>query len=294
MFNGEYRFYQSGRLLGVSKNLITTAGKAHVLKYMAGAAAQIGDSIAVGVGEDPATVNDLRLSYEVDAQTLSQIGVNTADSKLVFKASLLPSIAVRISEVGLWVLKTTASGGNTSRSLISADPVTETWLGASWDSTSRISSESLLLTPSQSLFESAKMTTFNQNLNGYSNSDEFVIAYEAVSNVDSMVINFYTTEQDYFSATFTNTGTGYKIARLLKDSCTSSGAPLWSNIEYISVGAWASSAGPGVARFDGLRIERNTNIDSASVLISRSKLAVPILKAAAEPLDIEYTMGFNL
>lgn len=296
MFNGEYRFYRHGELIATHKNLITTAGKAHIMRYLAGANQQIGDSIAVGIGEVVPTLTDARLGFEVDSRPLDQIGVNTVDSKLVFKASLLPGVYLSISEVGLWANRSAVSttGVGNSRLLTNANPATESWIGATWDANSRLSTESLLLTPAASNTAAAQFSNFTQDLSAYSNSDEFLVAYEAVANVDSMLVYFHTTDQDYYTGTVVNTANGYQIGSIIKNNFVATGAPNWAKIEYLRIGAKASGAGAATARFDSLRVERNVSAFTNSVLVSRSKLATPIVKAASEPLDIEYTVRFSL
>jgi len=295
LLKGQYKFYKRGDLVAVSNNIITNAGKGQFIKYLAGATPQIGDTISVGVGSNTASVNDTRLNFEIESQEIDQIGYSTSDPKLVFKTSLRPGVAITISEVGLWAFKTSSSmGANSPRILSAADPDTETWIGATWDNTSRLSAESLLLSPAVNSIATANFSTFSQDLSSYSNADEFLIAYEAVSNISSMLIYFHTSDQDYYTGVIINSGTGYKIGFVLKNSFVATGSPNWADIKYLRIGARATTAGAGVAKFDALRVEKNTNLDSNTVLISRSRLVTPIVKNAAEPLDIEYTVKLNI
>lgn len=83
--------------------MITNLGKTAILNYFGGQAPHIADYIAVGTGMTAPTGNDTMLDTEVVRMPVTSIAADLANSRIVFKAQLLPGrVTGDIMEVGLY------------------------------------------------------------------------------------------------------------------------------------------------------------------------------------------------
>lgn len=83
--------------------MITNLGKTAILNFFGGQAPHIGDYIAVGTGTTTPTGNDTMLAAEVVRLRVTSIAADLANSRIIFKAQLLPGVVTgNITEAGLY------------------------------------------------------------------------------------------------------------------------------------------------------------------------------------------------
>lgn len=70
-FNGEYAIILDGKEVARSKNLITTAGKSIIKKFLIGSYPVWGSAIGLGVMPTAATAADTRLKFEADRRSIT-------------------------------------------------------------------------------------------------------------------------------------------------------------------------------------------------------------------------------
>lgn len=88
--------------------MITNLGKTVIVNYFGGQVAHIGDVIALGTGTTAASLTDTSLATEVTLVPVSSIAADTANNRIIFKATIPAASMTTISEVGLY------SNGNLS------------------------------------------------------------------------------------------------------------------------------------------------------------------------------------
>lgn len=292
---GTYRFYQEGELVGEAENLITTAGKSHIIKYLAGYVESISQGLAVGLGNTAAVVGDTSLAFEWTRVPIDLVSADHINTAIIFKGSIPNELSGSIYEMGLW---SDFDSGNTyaSRSILGFDSVSELWSTGTWSTTTqRIGIDNLRLAPALSTTQTSSLQSLFLDLSGYSNIDEFRLAYNVNSAfVSTAKIIFYTDVSNYYTYTITTPTAGYKITAFTKANCVTTGIPSWANITSIDVQVTSTAGGSGSIDFDGLRIEDKDLNSEIYVLVSRAVPASPIVKLPGLPLDFEYTLDVTL
>src|SRR5690242_12536399 len=99
--------------------MITTDGKTHIKRYMAGWVPAIGRSIAFGIGATSETAGDKTLNLEIATTPVALTTYDFVNDKLIFKSSLPEDLVAEIYEVGLWSLEQNPSAGEYGARLIS-------------------------------------------------------------------------------------------------------------------------------------------------------------------------------
>src|SRR5665647_3682267 len=88
MMKGSYRFYQDGALVGEVENLITTAGKIYIMKYLAGYVQSIAQGLAIGLGATAATVADTSLAFEWSRVPILMTSADYANTAIIFRGQI--------------------------------------------------------------------------------------------------------------------------------------------------------------------------------------------------------------
>ena len=292
---GTYRVLQDGIIISETENLITTAGKSHIIKYLAGYVGSIAKGIAVGVDNTAATVGDTNLGLEWMRFPVDLTTVDYLNTAIIFKGKIPSEYSGAIYEMGLW--SAMYSGGiYDSRSLLTFDSAIDTWTAGVWATTTqRIGTNSLRLAPATSAVMTATLADTWYDLSGYSSLDEFRLAYSVNSAfVATAKLILYTDASNYYTYTITAPTAGYKITPFYKSNFVATGIPNWASITSMAVQVTSTSGGSGSIDFDGLRLEdMDTNSELFS-LVSRAIPSVPVIKVAGMPLDFEYSLDVTL
>ena len=111
--------------------MITTEGKTHIKRYLAGFVPSIAQSLAFGIGDKAEAVGDTRLHFEADRVDIALTSYDFVNDRLVFKASFPTDFEGTIYEVGIFSSAINEVAGEFgSRLLASFDSASEEWLDA--------------------------------------------------------------------------------------------------------------------------------------------------------------------
>jgi hypothetical protein len=292
---GTYRFYQNGRLVGQSDNIITTAGRRAILQYLAGRGGSVGSSLALGTGSAVATIADKRLTFEVDRATIDVLSALYDSNYLVFKATIPQDRVFTIYEVGLFNLPQDGLSTSTGRVLASFETGLETWSAGTYTTTvnARVGGEALRLQPAGSGTVETILDA-PMDLGSYTIDDNFTIAfYKNSSNASSLILKFKNANGDNFSLSKSINAlpNGYNIVTFRKGDFTASSLSiLWSDLTQVSISHSATAGGASDIYLDGMRVEDDDYESTDYALTSRSVLATPVVKSDVSPMDIEYAL----
>lgn len=309
---GEYVFYEDGKEIYRSKNLLTKFGKRYLTQYLAGQSLSTLKDIAVGIGSNAATVNDTQLGFEfykspvtmnsTEIQTDPNTGISTYG--VIHKTTIPVDVAGVINEIGLFPSVSLSSTDYASNS-ISTFEDNQSWT----DSTGAFAT--VVTTPlpkigtyylsigSTSSSSKEFFYNFNLDISGYSALDSLTLAYRQTDlNLDYVFVRTYDSNNNYYEIRYPgDLSTGDKIKSLTLNSLYSSGygsgSPDQTSIVKISVGVKAKSTGATSVLFDGLRINDEDSFRTDYGMISRSVLANPIIKSLGKQMVIEYRIGLN-
>lgn len=292
---GTYRVYQNGKCIAEVENLITTVGKSHIMKYLAGYATSLAEGIAVGTGVTAAATANTALDFEWSRFSVDLVTADYLNTAIVFKGQIPAELSGSIYEIGLW--SAIDSGAlYDSRLILGFDSALDLWSSGTWQTTTnRIGINSLRLNPAVSATQTSSLVDMNLDLSGYSYVDEFRLAY-MVNNafVASVKVIFHTDASNYFTITAATPAAGYRITSFAKSAAVATGIPEWGTITSIDVQVTSTAGGSGQVDFDGLRIEDKDFNNEFYALISRAVPAAPIVKLLGLPLDFEYSLDISL
>lgn len=301
--------------------MITKFGKRFLTAYLAGQNVFPAQDIALGIDSTAvnSSGNDTRLKYEFYRVpvVVSSIDIQTDENgdstyAVVYKAIVPMDVAGVVKEIGLYPGIKTSLNNYDSRILTdfennflwsnSLDQHPASYIAVTPyvdDATTpvpRIGSNLLEISVDSDSTEEFICNFPPLDLSGYSSQDSLALAFnQADTNLQSIVVKLYSSDTDYYYATFNgSSSSGNKISSLYFSSLTaSSSAANLSSVTKIGVEVNAKSSGATVARLDGLRINDEDTFDPTYGLISRSVLSTPLVKAAGRPADIEYRLGIS-
>lgn len=318
MIKGEYIFYEDGKEIYRSPNLITKFGKRFITTYLAGNVSFAEKDLAVGIGNgtDLALADtNTRLGFEfyrlpASFGTVDIYTSGTTTYAVVYKSTIPQDVAGIIKEIGLYPKSRTSVNNYDSRFLSDFENNRE-W----YDSTNTTINPELVTSPTPRIGERMIELKFNVgdttsttrefkynignfDMSGYSVNDNLVLAFNrANTNSNRIRIKFYSSPTSYFYGDITPAIVGDDIQAVSMSNVFANqvGTPDSSAISSIGIEIRrASAASAGTIYLDGLRINDQDTFDPTFGLISRSILSSPITKVAGRPLDIEYkiTIGF--
>lgn len=318
MIKGEYIFYEDGKEIYRSPNLITKFGKRFITTYLAGNVSFVEKDLAVGIGNatDLALADtNTRLAFEFyrlpsSFGTVDIFTSGTTTYSVVYKSTIPQDVAGIIKEIGLYPKNRTSVNNYDSRYLSDFENNRE-W----YDASNITINPELVTSPTPRIGERMIELKFNVgdttsttrefkynigsfDMSGYSVNDNVVLAFNrANTNSNRIRIKFYSSPTSYVYGDITPAIVGDDIEPISMSSILSNqvGTPDVSAISSIGIEVRrASAASAATIYLDGLRINDQDTFDPTFGLISRSILSSPITKVAGRPLDIEYkiTIGF--
>lgn len=295
---GTYRFYQDGILVGESENIITTAGKRAILHYLSGRGGSVGSALALGTGSTAATVNDTRLTFEVDRATIDVVSALYDSNYLTFKATIPQERAYTIYEAGLFNLPLDGASTSVGRLIASFETGLEVWSVGTYTTTvnARIGSEALRLQPNANGTLETVLDA-QMDLSQYSIDDNFTVAiYKNSSFASSLILKFKDVNGNTFTLSKSINGltNGYQIVTFRKGDFTASSTDIsWADLSQLSVSHSATAGGNSDIYLDGIRIEDDDYQSPDYALTSRTVLASPVVKSTVSPMDVEYALELN-
>lgn len=295
---GLYRFYQGGKLIRESENLLTTEGKRLILRYLAGQSPSLGGAIGLGVSSVAATVNDAVMGFEIERITVNLKNADYTNNVVLFKGTIEQDSAFSIYEAGLWSTAANDLSGEFDSKLLSLfDTELEAWTNVTVDTTAnRTGPDAVRVTASASSTTSPRLDV-EMDLSGYSANDTFYLAFSKPNNnINTIKLIFEDVVSGgslYLTKTVSALPTGYNILAFRKGDFTSSGTISWDNITRMGFDVTAGGTGSYVI-LDGLRIEDLDTPNQDFVLVSHTVLGSPLVKTSTAPMDVEYALDFNV
>lgn len=284
--------------------MITTDGKLHIKRFLAGQVPAIAQSIAFGVGNKAEAVGDTKLQFEAGRVDIALTSFDFVNNRLIYKAQLPDDFSGSIYEAAIFSTSADDVAGQFgSRLLASFESDTEDWLDPSTGTaptyvtggTSRIGTASMRQAPAASASETDAMNQLALDLSGYSGNDKFVFAFNVGNaNTASIRFRFMTDASNYYDILLGAQSSGYKVVEVAKSAATVTGAPKWESITEIRVITTSTAGGASAVDFDGIRIEDSDTINPNYVMVAREMLATPFIKEEGKIQEIEFALDVNV
>jgi len=299
MIKGTYIFYEDGKEIYRSANIITKFGKRFFTNFIAGNIESSDKDLAIGIDSTAATVDNTRLGFEFyrTPVNLSSTDIQTANSTttyaVVYKATLPQDIVGTISEVGLYPSTRTSLNNFDSRFLTDFSSSLD-WVDASGFHPETVFENAKIGNSLLTLSTDEYTSNVFLNFSGYSSLDTFRIAYYCNNtSAGTIKIRLYSSDTDYYEYAVNVSNTvGYKISSDISISSlltVGGGSP--DSSEIIKIGI--SKTGSADVDIDAIRINDEDTFDPIFGLISRSVLSPAVTKSAGRQIDIEYRLDLS-
>jgi hypothetical protein len=314
MIIGEYVFYENGKEIARSKNLITQYGKRFITSVLAGANTYNTKDIAFGIDSTAAAESNTRLGFEFYRVpvSLGSIDIDTTEDptlySAIYKTTIPQDVSGIIKEIGLYPGTRTSINTFDSKFISDFESYLN-WYNEAGDAPAYIETSDARIGNGRLEFKFETLDTTSTNreykynigqfdLSGYSASDSLSLAYNrSSSNLSSITVKLYSSSSNYFYGVFTpSSGTGDKINEVsLSDIFSNTvGSPDAASISTIGIELNRTSASSSATAYmDGLRINDQDTFDPGFGLISRSVLATPITKISGRSVDVEYKLSLD-
>lgn len=257
---GLYSFYVDGEKVSESENVVTTAGKSTILRYLAGIVPNFAKSISLGTFNNvAASANDTDMGFEYARSEVTLGSLDLTDANhdyLVFKTTFPTELAMNIKEIGLFSFHTNpASGEYTGRILTTFDD-NEIW---TTDSSTNAPTFSTLTSGSLNSIGDSSMKVTNDtdgatytytldfanvDLSGYSATDTFGLAIGTYSSrVTGVTLTFIDSDGTSTSNTWSvthNASLPYQVLSVSKGTMDTQGFN-WAEVDKISVSVTCST-----------------------------------------------------
>lgn len=308
MIKGTYIFYENGKEIYRSPNVITKFGKRFITNFIAGNIASMAKDLALGIDSTSATDNDTRLGFEFyrTPVLLNSTDIQTVDSQtsysVIYKSTIPQDIAGVISEIGLYP-STRLSTNNYDSKFISDFDSPLTWTDSNGFNPLLIQDnckigDNILMMESNGTASEEYTANFSIDMSGYSVNDSIRIAYYKSDNyLQNIKLRFYSSDVDYYELLISPaSGSGYKVTPniYLTDLYTDPvGSPAKDQINKIGITIVPTQGHETSVGFDAIRINDEDTFDPIFGLISRSVLSEPVTKLAGRQIDIEYKIDLS-
>lgn len=281
--------------------MITTDGKLHIKRYLAGYVPAIARTIAFGIGGKAEAVGDTTLQFEIARSNIALTSFDFDANKLIFKGTLDETYSGTIYEVAIFSSEDAGSIPGGSRLVTTFDSDTEEWLQGSSAATfnttgTRIGDDSVSLTPAANGSVTVSQSNMQMDFSENSGADNFVFAFNSGNaNLSSVRYRFLTDASNYYDFTVdSGISTGYNVISRTKASATVTGSPNWGNITQLQVTANAGAGGAVALNLDGIRIEDADTISPDYVMVSRELLSTPFVKEAGRIQEVEFALDVSV
>jgi hypothetical protein len=306
MLKGTYIYYENGQEIYRSENVITKYGKRFLTSFLAGRDSFSSKSMAFGIDNTAALDTNTRLGFEfyrtpvlfgsTDIQTVN----DSTTYSVVYKSTIPQDVAGYITEVGIYPEYKESLSSYDGKFIADFDNQLE-WTNTPLitETGARVGQYLLNMSSNGTSAKEYKTNIQAIDLSGYSVNDTLRLAYlKNDSNLQNIIIKFYSSALDYYSVTITPaSGTGYKISSdILVDNLFSNASTLNvdpSNINQIGIVITPVSGQSTSVGLDALRINDEDTFDPNFGLISRSVLSSPLIKLAGRQVDVEYRLDLG-
>lgn len=309
MIKGTYIFYQDGKEIHRSENVITKFGKRFITNFIAGNINTAKKDIAIGIDSTSATENDTRLGFEfyrlpvtIGSTDIQTDGLGATTYAVVYKTTLPQDIAGQINEIGLYPSLRSSTNNYDSKFISDFNnyldwTTSEGYNPDTLTTNMKIGDTMLKMQSNSTSAREYKATVSPIDISGYSINDTIKLAYyKNDANLASIKIRMYSSANDYYETTITPaSGTGYKLSSGIPLSTalsSATGSPDKTNINQIGIIITPTSGNTTWAGIDGLRINDEDTFDPTFGLISRS-VVTALTKSAGRQIDVEYRLDMT-
>ena len=307
MIKGTYIFYQDGKEIHRSENVITKFGKRFITNFIAGNINTAKKDISIGIDSTSATENDTRLGFEfyrlpvtIGSTDIQTDGLGATTYAVVYKTTLPQDIAGQINEIGLYP-SLRSSTNNYDSKFISSFSDNLSWYTSTGENPTysttgtRIGDNVLTLSSDSGSSKTYTSDIPNIDLNGYSINDTVTFAYyKNDNNLQKIRIKFHSSPTSYLWADITPpSGLGYIISTDIPMSTfynNEVNSPDKSSITKISIEIHPTTGNTTSIGADGWRLNDEDTFDPAFGLISRTALDNPLVKYTGRTVDVEYRL----
>jgi len=257
---GVYSFYVDGEKVGESENVVTTAGKNTILRYLAGIVPNFAKAISLGTYSNVAaadTDTDMGFEYVRGEVNLGSLDLtDPAHDYLVFKTTFPSDLSMNIKEIGLFSFYTNPASGQYTGKVLTTFDDGEIW---TTDSSSNAPTFSTLTSSSLNAIGDSSMTVVNDtdgstdtytldfanvDLSGYSATDTFGLAIGTYSTrVTGVTLTFVDSDGTSISNTWSvthNSSLPYQVLTVAKGAIDTQ-AFNWAEVDKISVSTTCST-----------------------------------------------------
>lgn len=257
---GVYSFYVDGEKVAESENVVTTAGKNTILRYLAGIVPNFAKAISLGTYSNvAASASDTDMGFEYVRGEVSLGSLDLTDPAhdyLVFKTTFPSDLSMNIKEIGLFSFYTNPASGNYTGRILTTFDDGEIW---TTDATSNAPTFSTLTSSSLNAIGDSSMTVINDtngstdtytldfanvDLSGYSATDTFGLAIGTYSTrITSVTLTFVDSDGTSISNTWPithNSSLPYQVLTVSKGTIDTQ-AFNWAEVDKISVSAVSST-----------------------------------------------------
>ncbi len=306
MLKGTYIYYEDGKEIYRSSNVITKFGKRFLTDFLAGRAAFDSKSMAFGIDSVAATDTDTRLGFEFYRSPVSfgstdiQTSNGTSTYAVIYKATIPQDVAGTITEVGLYPQYKQSLTSFDSKFLSNFDNQLD-WTNTPviLESNAKVGQYVLNMSSNGTASKEYKSSIQVIDLSGYSVNDTIRLAYyKNDANLSNIKIRLYSSDLDYYEVTVTPTpGSGYEISEDIKLNNLFLNASTLNvdsgNINKIGIVVTPITGESTSVSMDGLRINDEDTFDPNFGLISRSILSTPLVKLSGRQVDVEYRLDLG-
>lgn len=299
MIKGTYIFYEDGKEICRSSNVITKFGKRFFTNFISGNVPTYNKDMAMGIDDTAETENDTRLGFEfyrtpvLLSSTDIQTSGGTSTYSVVYKSTIPQDISGVISEIGLYPSTRTSLNNFDSKFLSDFSNALD-WIDVNNFHPETVYSNAKIGNSMLKLSADEYKSNVYLDMSGYSSLDTFRVAYYANdTSTGSIRVRLYTSDTDYYQYTVAITNTvGYHVTEnsFITDLFgTGSGSPDKSQIFKIGI----AKTGSADIDIDAIRINDEDTFDPIFGLISRSVLSPALEKVAGRQVDVEYRLDLS-
>lgn len=312
MIKGTYIFFEDGKEIARSSNVITKFGKRFLTNFMAGNVSFNKKDLALGIAnstEYAVSDTNSRLGFEfyrvpVDfgSTDIRSDGAGGFTYTVIYKSTIPLEVSGEINEIGLYPTSSLSQNFYDSKFISDfennliwkdIDGINPVMVEQSLTELPRIGRYFIQVSATSGNTKEYFANLNNFDLSGYSVNDTLSIAYyQDDANAGSISIKFYSSDTDYYEADFSPTSsTGNKIMEINLSSLFAlpTGNPDAKAINKIGISLTASG-GDSSIYLDGLRINDEDTFDPSYGIISRSVISGGLTKLAGRQVDVEYRL----
>lgn len=308
MIKGTYIFYEDGKEIARSSNVITKFGKRFFTNSIAGKIADLSKSIAIGIDDTAATEDDTRLGFEffrypvsLGSTEITTVGSTTTYS-VIYKTTIPQDISGAINEIGLYPVARTSLNSYDSKFITDASTSVD-WISYNGFNPTESAAESrigntILVMDSNGTAEEEYSLSVKLDMSGYSLKDTLTVAYHKFDdNLLALGIQFYHTDGNaYYTEITPPVGTGPQISSDITIGsifASSVGIVDQTQIWRVDVKVIPKTGLTTSIGLDGIRVNDEDTFDPIYGLISRSALESTVNKVYGRQLDIEYKVDLS-